>query len=99
MPFIQEHGLSECINNSYWLELVNLRVLGLFEYNEVCRNCEISFRCGSGCRAEAMSYEPDSYFGKSPIVCELYKGGWPEKIIAEMKTIKLKAECIKFKQK
>ena len=91
--------MTECINNSYWLDMVNLRLHSLFEHNEECRRCDFSSRCCGGCRAEAMTYEPNSYFGKSPVICEMYKGGWPEKIIALMKTVKPEAECLNLRQK
>lgn len=94
MPFIQEHGLAECINNSYWFELVNLRLRSLFEKNDECKNCEFSDKCPGGCRAAAMSFDHDNYFAKDPMTCELLKGGWAEKIIEKMKTIRPEAKSV-----
>lgn len=94
MPFIQEHGLAECINNSYWFELVNLRLRSLFEKNDECRKCEFSDKCPGGCRAAAMSFDHDNYFAKDPMTCELFKGRWAEKIIDKMKTIRPEAKSV-----
>ena len=94
MPFIQEHGLAECINNSYWFELVNLRLRSLFEKNDECRKCEFSDKCPGGCRAAAMSFDHDNYFAKDPMTCELFKGRWAEKIIEKMKTIRPEAKSV-----
>ena len=99
MPFIQEHGLAECINDSYWLELVNLRLRSLFENNDECRTCEFSDKCSGGCRAAAMSFDHDNYFGKDLMTCELFKGRWGEKIITLMKRIKPEAECVNLQKK
>ncbi|MBQ7594028.1 MAG: radical SAM protein [Synergistaceae bacterium] len=99
MPLIQEKGLAECINNSFWLNIVNLRVRDYLAANDECRNCEYQEKCSVGCRADALETYPDNYMGKSPILCTFIKGGWPEKIISLMKKIKPEAECINLKLK
>ena len=92
MPFILEKGLAECINNSFWFELVNRRVKEFFAQNPECRSCEYSKRCGGGCRADALRVDPNNYMGKSPMTCELLLGGWPEKIIEAVKRVKPEAK-------
>ena len=96
MPMLTEKSLAECINDSFWIELVNKRLRDFFAVNEGCRKCEQFEHCGGGCRAEALSADPDNYMGKSPGLCELLLGGWPEKIIDLMKRVKPEAECISF---
>ena len=98
MPLLTEKSLAECINGSCWFELVNKRVKEFFAVNEDCRTCEQFGRCNGGCRADAMSADPDNYMGKSPMLCEFLLGRWPEKIIALMKTVKPEAECINLKR-
>ena len=98
MPLLTENSLAECINSSFWFELVNMRIRDFFAVNEDCRNCRQFRHCGGGCRAEALTSDPNNYMGKSPGLCELLLGGWPEKIISLMKTIKPEAECINFEE-
>lgn len=97
MPLLTEKSLAECINSSFWCELVNKRVKDFFALNEDCRTCEQFGRCNGGCRAEALAADPDNYMGKSPVLCELLLGHWPEKVIELMKTVKPEAECVNFK--
>lgn len=99
MPLIQEEGLAHCINDSFWFNIVNLRVRDYWAANEECRNCEYASVCSPGCRATALEYEPDNYMAKSPTLCTLIKGKWPEKIIDLMKRIRPEIECVNLKKK
>ncbi len=98
MPVLTEKSLAECINSSFWFELVNKRISDFFAVNEDCRKCEQSAHCTGGCRADALNADPDNYMGKSPMLCEFLLGHWPEKIISLMKIIKPEAECANLKQ-
>ncbi len=93
MPFIQEKSLAECINDSAWLKVVNVRVRDYYAANEECRNCEYVSVCSPGCRASALEDNPDNFMAKNKTLCTLIKGCWPEKIIALMKTIKPEIKC------
>ena len=98
MPLLTENSLAECINSSFWFELVNKRVKEFFALNEDCRTCKSLKNCTGGCRADAVLADPDKYMGKSPMLCEFLLGGWPEKIIELMKTIKPEAKCTNLKK-
>ncbi len=98
MPSLMEKSLAECINSSFWFELVNKRVKEFFALNEDCRTCKHMEHCGGGCRAEAVITDPDNYMGKASTLCEYLLGEWPEKIIALMKRVKPEAECVNFPQ-
>ena len=99
MPFIKEKSLAECINSSAWFNIVNLRVRDYWAANDECRNCEYASVCSPGCRATALEYEPDNYMAKSPVLCTLIKGKWPEKIITLMKRIKPEFECVNLRNR
>ncbi|MBQ3395917.1 MAG: SPASM domain-containing protein, partial [Synergistaceae bacterium] len=99
MPFIQEKSLAECINDSAWFNIVNLRVRDYYAANDECRNCEYRSVCSPGCRAAALEDNPDNYMAKSKTLCTLIKGGWPQKIIDLMKRIKSELECSNLKNK
>ena len=98
MPLIQEEGLAHCINDSFWFNIVNLRVRDYLAANAECRNCEYRSVCSTGCRASALEDSPDNYLAKSQTLCTLIKGKWPEKIIELMKRIKPEAECRNLKK-
>lgn len=94
MPFIQEKSLAECINDSEWLKIVNIRVRDYYAANEECRNCEYVSVCSPGCRASVLEDNPDNLMAKSQTLCTLIKGGWPEKIIALVKKFRPEAKLI-----
>ncbi len=98
MPSIQEQGLAKCINDSFWFELVNFRQKDFLAANSECRNCEHVNECSAGCRADALNLDPDNYMGKSPMICELIKGGWPQKIISVMKAVNPEIQCVNLQQ-
>lgn len=93
MPLLTENKLIDAINKSFWFELVNRRVKEFFAANDECRTCEYAKHCGGGCRADALSADPNNYMGKSPSLCELLRGEWPKKIIDAVKRAKPDAKC------
>lgn len=87
-PLITERGLAQCITDSSYMKLIDTRASEYFSLHEDCRKCKYSLRCYGGCRADALEVNGDDVMGKSPGSCELYRGGWVEKIIAAVKSVR-----------
>ena len=87
-PLITDIGLAKCITDSEYMKLIDTRASEYFALHEDCRQCRYSLRCYGGCRADALSADETDIMGKSPGSCEIFRGGWVEKII---KTVK---ECV-----
>ncbi|MBQ6774032.1 MAG: SPASM domain-containing protein [Synergistaceae bacterium] len=94
MPLLTEQSLADCINNSFWFDIVNKRVSEFFALNEDCRSCKYLKNCSGGCRAYALVNDPDNYMGKSPMLCELLLGEWPDKIIELVKGVRPDAKIL-----
>lgn len=84
-PLITEKGLAKCITDSSYMKLIDTRASEYFDIHEDCKNCKYSLRCYGGCRADALSVDETDIMGKSPGACELFRGGWVEKIIDVVK--------------
>lgn len=84
-PLITENGLAKCISDSRYMKLIDTRASEYFSIHEDCKHCKFAMHCYGGCRADALSADETDIMGKSPGACELYRGGWVEKIIAAVK--------------
>ena len=84
-PLIPEKGLAECITDSRYMRLIDTRASEYFALHDDCRNCKYSLCCYGGCRADALTVDGTDIMGKAPGACELYRGGWVDKIIAAVK--------------
>ena len=85
-PLITDIGLQKCITDSAYMKLIDTRAGEYFALHEDCRQCKYSLRCYGGCRADALILDETDIMGKSPATCELYRGGWVEKIIKAVKS-------------
>ncbi|MBQ4470199.1 MAG: radical SAM protein [Synergistaceae bacterium] len=100
-PLITEKSLSECITDSYYMKLIETRASEYLALNETCRECRYVRNCFGGCRADALSGNCDNdnidiMIGKAPGACELFNGGWVEKIIETVKKARPNADSIVF---
>ena len=85
-PLITDKGLAQCITDSSYMKLIDTRASEYFALHEDCRNCKYSLRCYGGCRADALGDNGSGdIMGKALGACELYRGGWVEKIIETVK--------------
>ncbi len=90
-PLVTETGLAKCITDSSYMSLIETRASTVLEHNEDCRNCEFAKVCLGGCRASALETTPNDIFGKDEACCEIFRGGWIEKIDKLMEEIKPEA--------
>ena len=91
-PLIPEIGLTKCITNSRYMELIDTRATAVLEHNPECKTCEHAMECLCGCRASALETSPTDILGRDMAACAIFKGGWPEKIEALMKNILTKKD-------
>ena len=91
-PLITEKGLAQCITDSRYMRLIDTRASEYFAANDECRACKYSLCCYGGCRADALSADESNIMGKAPGCCEIFRGGWVERIIQAVKSAKPDAE-------
>ena len=92
-PLITEKGLSSCITDSRYMKLIDTRATEILEHNPECRSCGHALECLAGCRASALETAPDDIMAPDKAACEIFKGGWIEKIKALMQEIRPEACC------
>ena len=80
-PNLLKQGLAKCITDSYYMNIINMRASEYFAVHSECRECKFSRCCYGGCRADALSVDESDLMGKSPAACELFRGGWVDRII------------------
>lgn len=81
-PLIRDIGLKNGLMNSFYLQFVDSRVKDLLAVNEKCNACEFKYRCGGGCRANAMMSESNGFMASDPVQCIIWNNGYPDKIRA-----------------
>ena len=86
-PLITEVGLAECLSESTYMKLLETRASEVIAHNPQCRTCRHAGDCLGGCRAAALETTPEDLMGRDMCACELFKGGWVEKIQAVMAPI------------
>ena len=79
-PNIFRTSLSEILTDSPYTQMTGQKVAYILEHVDECRECKYRYRCCGGCRAQATGQNCADYFGKDPIVCEMFKGGWVDKV-------------------
>ena len=87
-PLITEIGLSSCITDSRYMKLIDTRASEILSHNKECASCEHAMECLAGCRAAALENTPDDILAPDKACCEIFKGGWVEKITDLMKKIR-----------
>lgn len=93
-PLITELGVSKCITESSYMDLINTRASTVLEHNPECTDCEYALQCLGGCRASALETTPDDILGRDMACCAIFKGGWVSKIDSIMKEIR--PEAVRF---
>lgn len=93
-PLITELGVSKCITESSYMDLINTRASTVLAHNPECKTCEYALQCLGGCRASALETTPDDILGRDMACCAIFKGGWISKIDSIMKEIR--PEAIRF---
>lgn len=79
-PLIPETGLERCLNDSFYMRLLDTKAAEVLRSNPECGDCEYRSACLGGCRAGALETKPDDFLGIDPFSCEFYRGRWMEKI-------------------
>lgn len=81
-PNILKTSLAEILNDSYYMDCINVKVKDLLEHNSQCRECQYILKCGGGCRGLALGeFSKDSnYYQVDPSSCFFFKNHYPEKI-------------------
>lgn len=79
-PLIPEIGLSQCITDSRYMRLIDTRATEVLLHNPECQSCGYAMQCLAGCRASALETTPDDILAPDRAICEIFKGGWVEKI-------------------
>lgn len=78
-PRIQDIGLKQGLDDSYYMRFINSKIKDLFEVNGECAACEYRYKCGGGCRAVALLKEHD-LMGCDREKCLFWKKGYAERI-------------------
>ena len=79
-PNIHDTTIGEALHDSSYMEFINTRLSTYFEHNPECAVCEYRNRCAGGCRGTAAS--SGDLLGKDERDCELFLGGWFDKVLA-----------------
>ncbi|MDR0991410.1 MAG: radical SAM protein [Ruminococcus sp.] len=85
-PSLKDLPLSECITNSFYMDLITTQVDEFLKHNpDRCGKCEHKYICGGGCRASALTFAPDDIFAPDEAFCAIFKGEYIPRIIAAAK--------------
>lgn len=79
-PNIFQTPLTEILSDSSYTQLTGKKISYILDHVDECRECPYRYRCCGGCRAQATGQSCADYYGKDPIVCEMFKGGWVDKV-------------------
>ena len=93
-PLISELGLSECLNHSRYMDLLDTHADTVLAHNEKCRTCPHAKQCLGGCRASALEFTPNDILAIDEAACVLFCDGWTERIHERMHKLRpdIKAE-------
>lgn len=76
---VQDIGLKQGLNDSFYMDIVDSRVKDLLAVNPTCNDCDYKYHCGGGCRAIALS-ETGDLMGCDNTQCILWKEGYIDRI-------------------
>lgn len=79
MPNLLATTITEAMNDSHYFDIIDTRLEKLLGENNECDACEYKLRCGTGCRAHAITCT-GSFYGADPASCYFFKNGYEEKI-------------------
>ena len=97
-PMVQEIGLEKCLTESKYMELINTRASIVLSHNEKCSECKYRLLCLGGCRAAGLLCHPGDILAPDEMTCELFTGGWLQRIIEKVNAIRPAAECIELRR-
>lgn len=78
-PSILDIGLQKCLNDSYFMKIIDTRASEVINYNEECRSCEYSKECFGGCRASGCMQNSD-ILEMDKSTCLMFKGGYIDRL-------------------
>lgn len=79
-PNVFETKLEDILTDSSFTRLTSRSCAFILDHNEKCRDCSYRSRCCGGCRAMATGQNGGDYFAVDPIMCEMYTGGWIDRM-------------------
>ena len=79
-PRVQDIGLKQGLTDSFYMQFVDGRVKNLLEANAECNACAYRYKCGGGCRANALIEGDQKLMGCDRNMCMLWKEGYVERI-------------------
>ena len=96
-PLIPEIGLAGCLTDSRYMRLIDTRATEVLKHNPECGTCEYALQCLAGCRASALEFDPTDILAPDKAACEIFKGGWVEKIRNTLQEAQPHLHCRSFK--
>lgn len=81
-PLIGETGLRECLQDSFYMQLIEMPVSEYLKQNPECGSCRHARICAGGCRAGGLEREPDNLVAPDRAACRICRDGWIPKILA-----------------
>ena len=82
-PNIHDTTIVEALQDSTYMNFIDTRLSTYFEHNPECAVCEYKNRCAGGCRGVAAG--SGDLLGKDERDCEIFLGGWYDKVCAFLK--------------
>lgn len=82
-PNLFETPLEDILCESSYTELIGKKVDYVLEHTEKCHDCAYRARCCGGCRAMGTGQNGGDYFAIDPVTCEMFLGGWIDKLYKE----------------
>lgn len=79
-PLIRDIGLQKGLSDSFFMEYVDSRIADLLAVNKECAACPHRYKCGGGCRANALLGGDHDLMGTDRTLCMLWNEGYVEKI-------------------
>ncbi len=79
-PKATEGGLARGLSDSSYMQLISTTLAEYLQQNAECASCEYRWECAGGCRASALQSSPDNIMGPDRAVCQLFYGGYRQKI-------------------
>lgn len=92
-PFVQEIGMQECLTDSKYMELLNIRASEVLAHNQKCAACRYKNYCLGGCRAGAALYHTNDILGVDESICKMFVDGWVSKLFDKIKQLRPSARC------
>lgn len=87
-PLITESGLSKCITDSSYMELIDTRADKVLAHNSECADCKWAAWCLGGCRAGALDASGQvDILAKDPYACALFRDGVIARLVKLMQDL------------